>query len=171
MREGGAVRAVPSLPLVSCLAKFSVPARLPQCWIRWWVVLNLGCIDLGNPRAETRERTAGGRAGGKTETPREDSMETLKRERRGRLGTRCPGSGHAFCPRRCHRLPLPHLLTDVGSSFRSNSRRHDQSSMTEKLYMGLDRRATRLRRNIQSADGVAASVTPHFATSWTAPYP
>lgn len=37
--------------------------------------------------------------------------------------------------------------------------------------MGLDRRATRLRRSFESADGIAASVAPHFATPWTAPRP
>lgn len=48
-------------------------------------------------------------------------------------------------------------------------RRHGQSTPQENLDMGLDK--THLRRSSQSADGIAASVEPHSATSWTTPYP
>lgn len=37
--------------------------------------------------------------------------------------------------------------------------------------MGLDGSATHLRRIFGSSDGITVSVAPHFATSWTSPYP
>lgn len=46
-----------------------------------------------------------------------------------------------------------------------------RAACKESVHMGLDRGATHLRRSFGSADGIAASVVPHFATSWTAPYP
>lgn len=72
------MRAVP-FPSACRLPRLVLYFRSPASLLEpRWMALSLGISILVYPGAETRERTAGGATGGKTETPREDSMDILK---------------------------------------------------------------------------------------------
>lgn len=70
-----------------------------------------------------------------------------------------------------NRLLLPRVLLVFGYSFRPAAADTTRAACRRSLGHGTRQECHTLATHLGSADGIAVSVAPHFATSWTTPYP